>query len=48
MLKAQAAEAAGAPVGLRFVIGQVAEPTPQERMQNLIDFGSKFDSFQIK
>ena len=48
VLAAQAAELAGKPVRLTFVLGQTAEPSPEERMKNLIDFGSKFDSFQIK
>lgn len=48
VLIAQAAELAGKPVRLTFVLGQTAEPSPEERMKNLIDFGSKFDSFQIK
>ncbi|MBU5626028.1 DNA polymerase III subunit gamma/tau [Oscillibacter sp. MSJ-2] len=48
VLIAQAAELAGKPVRLTFVLGQTAEPSPEERMKNLIDFGSRFDSFQIK
>ena len=48
VLSAAASGLCGTSVRLSFVIGQLAAPSPEERMKSLIDFGSQFDSFQIK
>jgi len=48
VLKETASALAGSPVSVRFTIGKPAESSPEDKMQKLIDFGSKFDSFELK
>ena len=48
ILQEAGTQAAGAPVQVRLQVGQGPQSSPEERMQNLINMGSKFDSFQIK
>ena len=47
-LQENAQKLSGAPVRVMFQVGQAPQVTPEERMKNLIDFGSQFDSVQIK
>ena len=48
VLKAAAEELSGRTVGVCFTIGTPAAPSAEDKMQKLIDFGSKFDSFELK
>lgn len=48
ILQEAGTKAAGKPVQVRLLVGEGPQSSPEERMQNLIQFGSKFDSFQIK
>ena len=41
-------QAAGGDVQVRLQVGEGPQSSPEERMKNLINMGSKFDSFQIK
>lgn len=41
-------QASGGPVQVRLTVGEGPQSSPEERLQNLIRTGSKFDSFQIK
>ena len=48
VLKAAAEELSGRTMGVCFTIGTPAAPSAEDKMQKLIDFGSKFDSFELK
>jgi len=48
ILQQAGTQAAGVPVQVRLQVGEGPQSSPEERMQNLINMGSKFDSFQIK
>lgn len=48
VLKAAAEELSGRTVGVCFTIGTPVAPSAEDKMQKLIDFGSKFDSFELK
>ena len=48
ILQEAGTQAAGVPVQVRLQVGEGPQSSPEERMQNLINMGSKFDSFQIK
>ena len=48
VLKAAAEELSGQTMGVHFTIGTPAAPSAEDKMQKLIDFGSKFDSFELK
>ena len=48
VLSEAAAQAAGTPVRLLFRVGEPPKATPQENLQNLLKFGSRFDNIEIK
>ena len=48
VLKETASALVGSPVSILFTIGKPVETSPEDKMQKLIDFGSKFDSFELK
>ena len=48
VIQSVAEQMLGTPVRLSFAIGKTAAPSPEDKMQKLIDFGSKFDSFEVK
>lgn len=47
-LSEEAAKAAGMPVRLMLRVGAPPQATPQENLQNLLKFGSRFDNIEIK
>ena len=47
-LREEAEALIGGRVGVVFAIGKTQEPSAEDKMQKLIDFGSKFDSFEIQ
>jgi len=48
VLQEAASRSAGRPVRVHLAVGAVPETSPSEKMQNLIQFGSQFDSFTVK
>lgn len=48
VLQENASRSAGRPVRVHLAVGAVPESSPSEKMQNLIQFGSQFDSFTVK
>lgn len=48
VLQETASRSAGRPVRVHLAVGAVPETSPSEKMQNLIQFGSQFDSFTVK
>ena len=48
VLQETASRSVGQPVRVHLTVGAVPESSPSEKMQNLIQFGSQFDSFTVK
>ena len=46
--RTNAAAAGGGAVRLAFRVGEPPSATPQENLQNLLKFGSRFDNIEIK
>ena len=47
-LSEEAEKAAGLPVRLLFRVGEVPQASPEENLQSLLKFGSRFDNIEIK
>ena len=48
VLKEEAEALTGGQAGVVFAVGKTQAPSAEDKMQKLIDFGSKFDSFEIQ